>query len=127
MTTAIRAWHRRQATRAEVGILRSADAVRVARYHTHRAEKLGIPGRIDGGFVALLWVAQDARCFYCGARLDAEWPDDKWDLEHVIPLSAGGTNEPHNIVLACRRCNCTKGGRPPLDWIDKPYGPARAA
>ena len=30
-------------------------------------------------------------------------------IEHLIPLSDGGSNEPSNIALACAACNHSKG------------------
>lgn len=32
-------------------------------------------------------------------------------LDHVYPVSRGGTNQRTNIVLACRKCNELKGAR----------------
>ena len=32
-------------------------------------------------------------------------------LEHVVPLSRGGTNYPNNIVPACKPCNSSKGSK----------------
>jgi hypothetical protein len=33
-------------------------------------------------------------------------------VEHMIPLSRGGTNEYWNLASACRRCNCMRGIMP---------------
>lgn len=30
-------------------------------------------------------------------------------LDHIIPISRGGTHEPSNVQLACFKCNCSKG------------------
>jgi 5-methylcytosine-specific restriction endonuclease McrA len=40
-------------------------------------------------------------CHYCGAPAGCR--------DHRIPKSRGGTDDPANIVLACRRCNTSKG------------------
>lgn len=39
--------------------------------------------------------------------------DDHKDLtvDHIIPVAAGGTNEPDNMQTLCRRCNTSKGTR----------------
>lgn len=29
-------------------------------------------------------------------------------IEHIIPISHGGLNEPHNVALACSNCNMRK-------------------
>lgn len=41
------------------------------------------------------------RCTYCGATQK----DAKIEIDHVIPVSAGGTNEEGNLVAACFACN----------------------
>lgn len=46
-------------------------------------------------------------CRYCG---DAVSPDTA-ALDHVIPISAGGTNEPGNLAACCLMCNSIKSGR----------------
>ena len=43
-------------------------------------------------------------CVYCGARSDLT-------LDHVVPLSKGGSNELENLATACRPCNSSKGAR----------------
>ena len=44
-------------------------------------------------------------CRYCG-----EWANH---VDHVIPVSQGGTGKKSNLVAACATCNFTKGGRTP--------------
>ncbi|MGD9857746.1 MAG: HNH endonuclease [Planctomycetaceae bacterium] len=44
-------------------------------------------------------------CFYCG-RIFGE--GDWHTLDHLIPLAAGGTDDPDNLLLACWRCNKRK-------------------
>jgi len=114
--SAVRRWHLRAATPAERVMMRAANAIQRARLHTARAVRRGRAGNLTGDAIALLWVVQDARCFYCDAALVGSGPDESWEVDHVIPFALGGTNEPHNVVLACRTCNQSKGGRAPLEW-----------
>jgi 5-methylcytosine-specific restriction endonuclease McrA len=44
-------------------------------------------------------------CFYCGNPVGNE---REAHIEHVIPLSNGGSNELSNIVIACGTCNRSK-------------------
>ncbi len=44
------------------------------------------------------------RCRYCGSNLYPE-------IDHIIPLSRGGTNDPSNLQVLCRGCNAQKGAR----------------
>lgn len=48
-------------------------------------------------------------CSYCGVSQDKTgWA---FDYDHFIPVIAGGTNEPSNLVLACHHCNQIKQKR----------------
>jgi 5-methylcytosine-specific restriction endonuclease McrA len=54
-------------------------------------------------------------CAYCGRRCVKKAPRSKWkteaSIDHVQPLSRGGTNDPANLVVACKGCNEDKGDR----------------
>lgn len=50
-----------------------------------------------------LWAFFDSSCAYCGAKLDRS--ERSGHLDHIVPFSAGGTNNIHNHVLSCARCN----------------------
>jgi len=43
-------------------------------------------------------------CHYCGK-------EPAGTIDHVIPVSQGGTNHPDNLVPACAACNYSKGSR----------------
>lgn len=47
-------------------------------------------------------------CRYCGAQA----PDVPLTVDHVIPVALGGTNDPSNLVTACRDCNSGKAATP---------------
>jgi hypothetical protein len=60
----------------------------------------------------VLWERQSGICFWCGhpmshAPKDANGvdPDDKATIDHLIPQSAGGSDDVENLVLACDSCN----------------------
>lgn len=48
-------------------------------------------------------------CRYCGATA----PDAKLTIDHVIPVTLGGTDEPANLVTACTECNTGKSATSP--------------
>lgn len=50
------------------------------------------------------------RCAYCGA---AGIPLEK---DHRIPVSKGGTDDPENLVPACKPCNVRKYNHDPAEW-----------
>lgn len=51
---------------------------------------------------SLAWIASlvDPTCWYCG-RIATE-------IDHVIPVSRGGSGERSNLVPSCRSCNASK-------------------
>ena len=59
------------------------------------------------------------KCVYCGRDLD----EQTVTRDHVMPVSAGGSNGKENIVAACFQCNRDKGDRTPEEWQpDKDFG-----
>lgn len=58
------------------------------------------------------------RCHLCGDKVDMNvaWPDPTSpSLDHVVPLSLGGSHEPANVKLAHLWCNTKKGNRGVLE------------
>lgn len=53
-------------------------------------------------------VAERARhlCEYCLSQL--RFSPDPFSVEHIVPLAQGGSNELHNLALACQGCNSRK-------------------
>jgi 5-methylcytosine-specific restriction endonuclease McrA len=47
-------------------------------------------------------------CTYCGTPGEAGNP---LTLDHVVPLALGGAHDLSNAVVACRRCNSSRGAR----------------
>lgn len=52
-------------------------------------------------------------CHYCGQRVGAA----ALTLDHVVPVSRGGTSTKGNVVPACERCNRTKKYLTPAEQI----------
>lgn len=51
-------------------------------------------------------------CYYCGRKFKPH----QLTMDHIIPLSRGGTSERFNIVPACKECNNTKKYLLPAEW-----------
>lgn len=70
------------------------------------------------------------QCFYC--QVDMTFtatkrgtglrPDNLATVEHVHPISLGGPHTWENVVLACWRCNISKGGRTTSEWQSSAAG-----
>jgi 5-methylcytosine-specific restriction endonuclease McrA len=48
-------------------------------------------------------------CGYCGTREDLQ-------VDHLIPLSRGGSNGFDNLITACVSCNLSTGAKTPVEW-----------
>lgn len=47
------------------------------------------------------------RCRYCGEAVTSKTAT----LDHILPVSKGGKNDPENLATACLMCNSIKSGR----------------
>lgn len=52
------------------------------------------------------------RCIYCKAALM-----NGGEVDHILSLEQGETNDLSNLILACLPCNRAKGGRSPGDYL----------
>lgn len=58
-------------------------------------------------------LTESALCFYCESPYTA---DRRPTVDHVVPLSKGGTNDLSNLVSCCRSCNSKKRARTLEEW-----------
>lgn len=58
------------------------------------------------------------RCTYCGCEVveDGNISDQSFHIDHVVPLSLGGSNDFTNLVASCRACNLSKRATPVEEW-----------
>lgn len=61
------------------------------------------------------------RCQYCRNV----FPQRQLNLDHVLPLSRGGSSGWDNVVTACVRCNSRKGNRTPREADMRLFRPPR--
>lgn len=57
-----------------------------------------------------VFVRDGEVCAYCGTT------SGPFEIDHVIPLAIGGTNELDNLAVACRPCNRQKNSKTPKQW-----------
>ena len=50
------------------------------------------------------------RCVYCGSL-------ERLSIDHIIPLDSRGPHCEENLVVACRRCNGSKGTKSLIAWM----------
>jgi len=76
----------------------------------------------SGHFTAREWAAvkvrQNHQCAACGKSA----PEIKLTVDHIIPISKGGSNNIDNIQGLCRSCNSRKHNRMPAGCMQAPLG-----
>jgi len=85
---------------------RAAARERVRRYRAKRALD-------DGSWFVLcarVYERDGKVCSYCG---DTGGP---FEIDHMTPVSQGGSNDLDNLTVACKPCNASKAGRALEDW-----------
>ena len=60
---------------------------------------------------------QHGLCFWRAVHADCRVQlGDDYHVDHVVPISLGGSNGPENLVLTCPKCNLVKNAQHPMDW-----------
>lgn len=85
---------------------------RFSLYHNHRR----INETVNGGSHTIKqrrekFLALGNVCYYCSIP-------GKMTVDHMIPISRGGTDNIDNIVPACTTCNCRKGNKTLAEFFD---------
>lgn len=76
-----------------------------------RARVANAEGSFTQAELRALFGQQRGLCWWCGVKLEQGFHAD-----HRVPLAKGGTNSINNIVLACPKCNLSKGAKLPHEW-----------
>lgn len=92
-----------------------------ARAAKQRAQRLEIPGEFTSMDVNAVFRKQEGKCHYCGSKII--WRQTRWEIDHFIPVSRGGTNDPSNIVIACLPCNRSKHDKLPHEFMPEKFSP----
>ena len=60
-------------------------------------------------------IGQDtSNCPYCLKPI----PLGEKQIDHIQASCLGGTDQLHNLVVCCQKCNLRKSGRFFIDWMD---------
>ncbi len=83
------------------------------RFYAHRriARKNNAIGSHTVDDIKQQYKKQEGKCYWCNTAVA-----DTYHIDHVIPLSRGGSNSPDNLVISCPTCNLSKGSKLPSEW-----------
>lgn len=87
-----------------------------ARKHARigKARRRGAEGSYTPSDVDRMMDMQKNRCAYCRKSIAKEY-----HVDHIVPVSKGGSNFPDNLQLLCPSCNLKKGAKDPFDWANE--------
>lgn len=71
-----------------------------------RAKKIAREG-LPTGLRFTILQRDKFECAYCGSRPG----NDRLHVDHILPISKGGSDDPLNLISACDRCNVGKSDK----------------
>lgn len=80
---------------------------------TRRAKKIAAEGSYTPEDIERLKETQKGKCVYCRVFLK------RFHVDHIMPLSKGGSNWPINLQLTCGSCNSQKGATHPVVFAQR--------
>jgi 5-methylcytosine-specific restriction endonuclease McrA len=83
--------------------------------HNRRALKSKAVGTYTQKDICFLANSQKHLCVYCRSFIDKK----SWHVDHIVPLSLGGSNEKTNLQLLCATCNLRKYKKHPVDFAQQ--------
>lgn len=78
-----------------------------------RAQKLGVNGTHTAEDLAEILRLQKHRCAHCRIKFSRAI---KKELDHIVALVSGGSNDRRNLQFLCKPCNGSKGKRDAIDF-----------
>jgi 5-methylcytosine-specific restriction endonuclease McrA len=71
-------------------------------------------GRYTKEDVVLQYKSQSGKCWHCGKSVGTTF-----HVDHLYPLSRGGSNNANNLVISCPDCNLSKHDKTMWEWAGR--------
>lgn len=84
--------------------------------NVRRERFMGAEGTFTDEDIHQIYEEQNGKCAYCGISIYFDIPHDV-HIDHIQPLSRGGSNWPSNLALACADCNHSKSNSTLSEWL----------
>lgn len=78
----------------------------------HNRENKMLGGVISPGIIEKLYLLQQGKCTCCGHKLG-----QNYHLDHIVPISKGGSNTDDNVQLLRDICNMSKSSKDPIEYM----------
>ena len=78
----------------------------------HNRENKMLGGAISPGIIDKLYLLQQGKCACCGYKLG-----QNYHLDHIVPISKGGSNTDDNVQLLRDVCNMSKSAKDPIEYM----------
>lgn len=96
------------------GLTEKGKLSRKRRNHNRRTLMRNIQATLTVEQWSKILIIQKNKCNICGKRFSITLPST---IDHIIPLSKGGTLVFENVQALCRSCNCSKGAKSNTQFI----------
>lgn len=84
-----------------------------AHSRTRRSRVANAPGTHTAADVRDILTMQRHHCACCGVKLAT------YHVDHIVPLSRGGSNDKANLQILCAPCNLSKHAKDPLTFMQE--------
>lgn len=100
--------------------LRSWRKANPEHYRVQKARRRGRELNAEGSHTAedirQLYKQQSCRCANIACRVSLR--KNGYHIDHIMPLTRGGSNWPDNLQLLCPKCNVRKNAKHPQSWAN---------
>jgi len=82
-----------------------------ANTRNRRARLRRAEGKHTAKDIRIQYARQKGKCYYCHKKLGKSY-----HVDHIVPITRGGSNDPDNLVITCHHCNESKNDRLPHEF-----------
>jgi 5-methylcytosine-specific restriction endonuclease McrA len=90
----------------------AARAAKSVYRRNRKAKQRNAVGRHTKQDIERIHTAQKYKCAICKCSTK-----DKCEVDHIMPLALGGSNDPLNLQILCPACNNRKNAKHPVDYM----------